>query len=360
MNLTYGIRYAGSKAKILNKISDMIVDLPVKKVLDGFSGSTRVSQLFKQLGYTTYSNDKAIYSRILAETFLINKKEKSYYIDIISHLNNLKGKDGWFSKHYGGNENNGLSIQSDGLKKPFQIHNTRKLDAVREEIDKIYKNDSVEKSVILTSLILALDKVQNDLGHQVSYLKNWSSKSYNTFEMTVPDFEIDNLNHKVYNKNIFEIKDSFDLIYFDPPYGTSNLTTPTSRVRYGSYYHLWTTIILNDKPLLFGKAKRREDVSSDNKEGAVSVFESTNKEIVKNGFKKLFDMNSNYYLLSYSNRSKLNINEIINLTNHLELVKLIQFPHKENSQAKTIINNKYTILHDEENMEILLLLKRKI
>ena len=45
-----------------------------------------------------------------------------------------------------------------------------------------------------------------------------------------------------------------------------------SRIRDAAYYHLWTNVILYDKPQLFGKAKRRED-SSD--QSSASVFENS-------------------------------------------------------------------------------------
>ena len=34
---------------------------------------------------------------------------------------------------------------------------------------------------------------------------------------------------------------------------------PPSRVRYAAYYHIWTTIIRNDSPQVFGAASRRID-----------------------------------------------------------------------------------------------------
>ena len=49
---------------------------------------------------------------------------------------------------------------------------------------------------------------------------------------------------------------------------------PPSSVRYSSYYHIWTTICLNDKPNIFGKAKRRADTSGTI---AGSVFEEFRK-----------------------------------------------------------------------------------
>ncbi|MEK9194850.1 MAG: DNA adenine methylase, partial [Patescibacteria group bacterium] len=55
---TEGIKYAGSKLKILPYIIDILSELNgVKKVLDGFSGTTRVSQALAQLGYEVTSSD---------------------------------------------------------------------------------------------------------------------------------------------------------------------------------------------------------------------------------------------------------------------------------------------------------------
>ena len=61
------------------------------------------------------------------------------------------------------------AIHKDGKKKMWQLHNTMKLDAIREEIDKIINNE-IEKAVLLTSLIIAMDKVDSSVGHHV-YLK---------------------------------------------------------------------------------------------------------------------------------------------------------------------------------------------
>jgi len=57
----------------------------------------------------------------------------------------------------------------------WQLHNTMKLDAIREEID-IITDDEIKRAVLLTSLILAMDKVDNSVGHQVSYLRQWAPR----------------------------------------------------------------------------------------------------------------------------------------------------------------------------------------
>ena len=182
---TQGIKYTGSKREILPVLLELIKPLNVKTVLDGFSGTTRVSQALKQAGYTVYANDIADWSKVFGECYLLNRKPASYYLPLIDHLNNLPGKFGWFSENYGGEPNGGSATQKDGRKRIWQLHNTKKLDAIREEIDKIAK-DEIEKSVLLTSLIIAMDKVDSSVGHQVSYLKKWASRAYNTMKIETP------------------------------------------------------------------------------------------------------------------------------------------------------------------------------
>src|SRR3989344_1488835 len=99
---TEGIKYAGSKLKILPYIIEMLGSLDgVKNVLDGFSGSTRVSQAFAQLGYNTASSDISVWSEVFATCYLQSNKSNEFYQKIIDYLNTLKGYDGWYTEHYG-------------------------------------------------------------------------------------------------------------------------------------------------------------------------------------------------------------------------------------------------------------------
>jgi adenine-specific DNA-methyltransferase len=110
---------------------------------------------------------------------------RNHYQPIIDHLNALPGKDGWFTEHYGGEPNGGSSVGEDNLKKPWQKHNTRRLDAIREEIERLSLSET-EKAVLLTSLIFALDEVDSTLGHFASYLNDWSPRSYNELHLKFP------------------------------------------------------------------------------------------------------------------------------------------------------------------------------
>jgi len=130
-----------------------------------------------------------------------------------------------------------------------------------KKIDKLSLSP-VDRAVALTSLILAMDRVDSTLGHFASYLREWSPRSYNDAILEVPRLFANEREHRVIRGDVFEAaKESVDLAYYDPPYGSNNEKMPPSRVRYSAYYHLWTSICLNDRPKLFGKARRREDTS---------------------------------------------------------------------------------------------------
>jgi adenine-specific DNA-methyltransferase len=359
---TEGVRYTGSKKEIVSKIIDIADKLEVKKVLDGFAGTTRVAQAFKRSGYSVDSNDVASYSKIFANCYLLNNLPKEHYQEKVDYLNSLPGVEGWFTKTYGGlvtNNPKGTAVQSDGKKRPWQKHNTMKLDAIRDEIDRISENE-IEKSVLLTSLILALDKVDNSLGHQVSYLKDWSPRSSNLIKLEVPELIVGNGHYNSFTNDIFNISNEYDLVYLDPPYGTNNQKTKTTRVRYASYYHLWSTIVKNDKPDVFGASLRREDVSSDTKPGAISVFESTNYDVVKDSIYNLINgLNTRYVVFSYNNKSKVTIEDLIEIfSTKFTLVDTIYFEHKENVQKK-LTSNKEWLGDQSKNLEFLFVIEKK-
>lgn len=361
---TQGIKYAGSKRLILSTLLELMRPLNIRTVFDGFSGTTRVSQALKQAGYMVYANDIAVWSKIFSQCYLLNKKPAGYYQPIIDRLNNLPGKYGWFSEHYGGKPNGGSAIHSDGKKRMWQLHNTMKLDAIREEIDKISKNE-IEKSVLLTSLILAMDKVDSSVGHQVSYLKDWALRAYNTMKMEVPMFLTDNQEHKVFHDDIFNILNDVevDLAYFDPPYGSSNELMPPSRIRYASYYHIWKTICLNDKPKVVGVANRREDVSD---VIASSVFEEFRKDekghfVVMRAIKDLIKKTkAKYIVLSYNNNGRATLDAILEVIKDLNMnCSVLEMDYKKNIMATMTWTNEWLSDKKEiKNKEYLFLIEK--
>ena len=360
---TEGIKYTGSKLKLLPYILDLVSQTGARTVLDGFAGSTRVSQALAKSGYRVVSNDIAVWSEVFGKCYLLNDKPKTNYEYLIQDLNKTTPVDGWFSQHYGGDANNGCAIQQDGLKKPWQLHNTRKLDGIRERIDALKLSDT-ERAVALTSLMLALDRVDNTLGHYVSYLKDWSPRSYNELHLEIPQVFPTQASHEVVREDVFHASTrDVDLAYYDPPYGSNNEKMPPSRVRYASYYHLWTTVCLNDKPDLFGKAMRRTDTSDI---VASSVFEEfrrnpeTGRYIAVEAIERLMKSTSaRWVLLSYSSMGRSTSEELHQILGNVgQLVDVRKIDHQKNVMSGMKWTNEWLSQTEKKNQEFLFLIDK--
>jgi len=361
---TEGIKYAGSKLRLIPQILQLAKRVDAHTVLDGFSGTTRVSQALAKSGYKVLCNDLAVWSEVFGTCYLLNFKRREQYQDLIDHLNNISPVDGWFSQRYGGLANGGCAVQQDSRKKPWQIHNTRKLDAIRQEIERL-DLEGVDRAVALTSLILALDQVDNTLGHFASYLKDWSPRSYKELTLKVPDIFQSSHEHQVFRRDIFDLvpRVSVDLAYFDPPYGSNNEKMPPSRVRYASYYHVWTSICLFDKPDLFGKANRRKDTSDT---VAASLFE----EFRRNGNGRFIAVEAieqliratqaRWIVLSYSSGGRATadeLNEVIRVNG--KLLEVVELDHKKHVMAGMKWTNEWLREAEEPNREFLFLIEKK-
>jgi adenine-specific DNA-methyltransferase len=156
-------------------------------------------------------------------------------------------------------------------------------------------------------------------------------------------------------------KNQYDLVYFDPPYGSNNEKMPPSRVRYTAYYHLWTTIIKNDQPPIFGKANRRED-SRDAISG--SVFEEFRKNatgdfMAMEALRKLVkETNTRYLMLSYSSggrATKEQLLDIISDSGKLHEIRLIDY--KKNVMSNMRSTNEW-INSDGKHNEYLFLMEK--
>lgn len=361
--LTEGIKYAGSKLKLLPHILRLAKSVAPRTVFDGFSGTTRVSQAFAQTGCRVVSNDMAVWSKTLATCYLLNPRPRKHYAELIAHLDALPGKDGWFTEHYGGDARHPRPARDGGLKKPWQRHNTRKLDAVREEIERL-RLDACEKSVALTSLMLALDRVDSTLGHFASYLSEWSPRSYNPLKLEVPRLIPREREHEVYRQDIFDLlpKVEADLAYYDPPYGSNNDKMPPSRVRYAAYYHLWTSVCLFDRPELFGRAGRRRDTSD---RVCASVFEDFRRDgdgrfvAVKAVKRLLTGTRARHVILSYGSGGRATARELREaILKAGKLLEAVEVDYRRNVMGGMRWTNEWVRDADAGNKEFLFLVER--
>jgi adenine-specific DNA-methyltransferase len=251
---TKGVRYLGSKAKIVPLIVDVIENLDTKEktLIDVFTGTTRVAQAFKGLGYEVITSDLSWASEAYSCAMVCNNGNIEHLQKYIDELNALDGSPGWLTDNYCDIVNEaGARIQV------WKPHNGAKADAIREKIE-TYDIPHSDKMALVASLIFALDKVDNTVGLQQAYLKGWKSKRVNEeiklCLLPVPEGPAGT--HIVGDALKIDYPRA-EIAYLDPPY------TPAD---YSTYYHIWDSITRWDKPEVTLKTNRRIDRSKSNKE----------------------------------------------------------------------------------------------
>ncbi len=209
-----------------------------------------------------------------------------------------------------------------------------------------------------------MDEVDSTLGHFASYLKDWSPSSFKDMKLKVPELWVNGENHTVMRGDIFDVISDVDadLAYFDPPCGSNNEKMPPSRVRYASYYHLWTTVCRNDRPRVFGKSLRRGD-SSDTV--SASVFEEFRRNgsgrfIATEAIEKLVrETPCEWILLSYSSGGRATAEELDKvLRNNGEIVDTVEVDHKKNVMANMRWTNRWLNEIEKPNKEFLFLIRK--
>ena len=303
---TSGIKYIGSKFNLLEPIMEF-VHRHVKpgrnpSMIDAFTGTTRVAQAFRQQGWSTQTSDLSWASECYAETFL-SMNENDYLEPVIQKLNQVRPKTGWLTKNY-------CDVKSEdgNIVRVWQPKNGKKADAIRDKIEELNLS-AKERSTLITSLILALDKVDNTVGIQQAYLKTWCFRSNNDLELILPTVITLKKPPKTkhYVGDCLKINyEPADLAYLDPPYSSHT---------YFSYYHIWDSIARWDKPKVGLTTNRRIDritASDEYDETMASPWNSRVKAY--EAFDQLIRrLPTRYILISYNNEALVPIEDLIQL-----------------------------------------------
>lgn len=153
-----------------------------------------------------------------------------------------------------------------------------------------------------------------------------------------------------------------DLAYFDPPYGSNNEKMPPSRVRYASYYHVWTSICLFDKPRLFGKANRRTDASDKMTASIFEEFRSTpdGRSIAVAAIERLIqETQARWIILSYSTGGRATTEDLHEvLQKNGNLLEVVETDYKKNVMASMKWTNEWLRDTEQPHREFLFLLEK--
>ena len=234
------IKYIGSKRVLVPTIVEIVGRLQgVQRVLDLFSGTSRVGHALKAAGYQVTANDHTTYAYKLAQCYV--EADRSALLEpaskLIAELNQLPGTPGYFTETFCERS------------RYLQAHNGERIDAVRARIAELALAPLLE-AVLLVSLMEAADRVDSTCGLQMAYLKQWSARSHNPLALRLPAM-LDGPGRALQSEASVAARGAaYDLVYLDPPY---------NQHRYLGNYHVWESLVRWDKPEVYGTAMKRVD-----------------------------------------------------------------------------------------------------
>ena len=266
-------RYLGNKHKLLGFIEDIVSEKcnGVKSFCDIFAGTGVVGERFNKPEINIISNDILFSNYACLKAFLGTSANIDKVSEKIKLLNNIQPtEDNYFSKHFGNTY--------------FSLENARKIGAIREEIENIAETEE-EKNTLICSLLYAVDKVANTVGHYDAFRKDLDM--IQSVKLLTPDIDYsNNATNEIYKEdaNILIRKIYCDVLYIDPPYNSR---------QYSDAYHLLENLAEWKKPEVVGVAKKMDRShikSSYCLKNATQAFE----DLIRNA-------NCKHILLSYNN-----------------------------------------------------------
>ncbi len=318
-------RYLGNKNSILPFIEEIIKTEigDFDSLCDIFSGTGVVGEYFNIQDKKIISNDLLYTNYVSLNAFLSAEPfDEVKVLKIINEFNALKvHEDNYFSQHFGN--------------KYFSLDIARKIGYIREKLKTLFVEHQInrqEKNILLTSLMYAVDRIANTVGHYDAYIKKEIRPQ--NLEMKMLNISSDaNKNNEIHNKdaNLLVRDIECDILYLDPPYNSR---------QYCDAYHLLENLSLWNKPEVFGVAKKfdRTKIKSDySKIDAPKSFD----DLIQNAKCK-------YILLSYNNmgnkghgrsNAKISDEDIMKSLSKRGEVKIFEKSYKEFNAGNTKVGD---------------------
>lgn len=319
-------RYIGSKSRMISFIKEVMEKEKIEysSFLDLFGGTGIVGDSFNDSKTKIYVNDllKSNYLSYLAwfGNDKIDKKKIKKYIDSYNSLSELR--DNYFSINFSNTY--------------FSKENCKKIGFIREDIEEKYINGILnirERAILVTSLLYAMDKIANTVGHYDAYRKNGDLDRQLELCMLDLKSNTNNKNNKIFNEDSNELVRNIkaDVVYIDPPYNSR---------QYSDAYHLLENVAMWEKKEVFGVAKKME------RNGIKSKYCSVSAPLA---FKDLIEnINAKYIIVSYNNmgnkgagrsQAKISDEDIVAILNKKGKVKKYEVDFAQFNTGKTHIEN---------------------
>ena len=311
------IKYIGSKRRLVPVLGDLFVASGARTALDLFTGTTRVAQEFKRRGGAVTAVDTARYSEIFAKCWIETSADDVPGAELaaaLAHLSGLPAAEGYFTETF--------CRQS----RFFQPRNGARIDAIRNAIEAEYAGSALYP-ILLTSLILAADRVDSTTGLQMAYLKEWAPRAYNDLELRPPEL-IDGRGAAIRGDatELAPTLGPFDFAYLDPPY---------NQHRYFTNYHVFETLVAWDEPEVYGVACKRIDSRDPSTK---SVFNQ--KRNMPDALRSTIEsLDTEVLVVSYNNEAWISLDELCNMCSHHDRVVPLSFDSKRYVGAQIGIHN---------------------
>ena len=319
-------RYIGSKARMIDSIDEVLKKEKIEysSFLDLFGGTGIVGDHFNNQSTKVYVNDLLKSNYISYQAWFGNEKiDKKKLINYIEKYNNLKDlNENYFSINF-----------SDTY---FSKFNCKKIGYIREDIENEYINNNLnlrERAILITSLLYAMDKIANTVGHYDAYRKNGTlDKELELFMLDLKSNQ-NNKNNKIFNEDSNELVKNLkaDVVYIDPPYNSR---------QYSDAYHLLENVATWEKQEVFGVAKKMK------RNGIKSKYCSVSAPLA---FKELIEnIDAKYIIVSYNNmgtkgagrsQAKISDDDIMSVLSKKGKVKVYETDFNQFNTGKTNINN---------------------
>ena len=314
-------RYLGCKSKLIDFIHEVVKEncSDVSSILDVFGGTGVVGYSFNK-ECAVMVNDILKTNLVAYDTFFSSEPADTEKIEkIIEHYNCTKTID---ENYYS------LNFADTYLSR----ENMKKVGFIRDDIDDLYhdgKINSRERSILICSLVYAVDRIANTVGHYDAYRKNGNLDQELVMFMPHLDDGSYNEDNKIYNEDANELVRNVkaDLVYIDPPYNSR---------QYCDAYHFLENVVTNKKPEVHGVA-RKMDRSGLKSRYCTSKAAHEFADLIEN-------IDARYILVSYNDtgnkenprsNAKISDSEIIDILQKKGEVRIFEKEYMQFNSGKT-------------------------
>ncbi len=312
-------RFLGNKYKLLQNIRKVIDEncSNVHTFVDIFAGTGSVASAFADKKIIT--ND-ILYSSYICHVawFSGEPYSRDKVATLLKQYNSIDvSQDNYMSENFADTY--------------FSAADCRKIGYIREDIELKFRDGQIntrERALLITSLIYAMDKIANTVGHYDAWRRGSGFDKHLELRLPEPP-KCSCSDNECYNEdaNTLATKISADVVFMDPPYNSR---------QYSDSYHLLENVARWDKPPVIGVARKmdRSDIKSDY---------CTSK--AEDAFADLVDkLNARYIVLTYNNmqskgndrsNAKLSDEAIMEALSQKGEVKVFEVSHKAFSTGKS-------------------------